>query len=412
MTATTANFAAILKTVWSDGLEVPLFSDAPAWALCPKTTDWTGDPYVCDIDVGGLNGISSTFSAAKARKGASKPQKFSIPSADRYVLWGVEHKLMALSSDDKGAVVEAVGYESKKALERMGATMGHLIHSNGGGSVGQIAAGGITGATITLTDAQQIKNFELGDAFYLSAGDGSGGADTLKVGGPLTVLSVDIDSAGLGKVTFTAGVTATIATAAAGDFLFRDGDFKACPTGLEGFNPFAAPTATLFMGMDRTLFPIRQAGIRIDVSAVSGMINKVKACLARGSAFGAKYSHAFLNPDDWNTLDGELQSARRYITEKDQSGKVGFTGIEFMTHGGSPVSIIPDPYVPKSTFRAVNFRGSFGFKSAGQIARFLTMDGQKDMMMEESTNTFEGRLGTYGNFWCKRPIDLLRGKLA
>ena len=42
----------------------------------------------------------------------------------------------------------------------------------------------------------------------------------------------------------------------------------------------------------------------------------------------------------------------------------------------------------------------------------LTLDGKKDMMMDNSLNQFEGRLGGYGNFWCKKPLNLLRGKLA
>ncbi len=415
MTTTTTTFANALKQVWANGLEDALYANNPAWALCPKSENWVGKLYSCEIDVGGMNGISSTFASAKARKSSSQPVGFDIPSKDRFGLWGIEHKLTRIGRDE-GAVVEAVGYESSKIVKRLGSTFGQIIHGNHGGAIGRRSGALVAADTIALYDIGDIKNFEPGDAVFLSAGDGSAAADALKAGAALIVKSVDITAAGVGQVQFTAGVVATVATAAADDYLFRDGDFKEHPAGLGSYNPYTIPVGT-FYGMDRTIYPIRQAGIRVDVSAVPAMLDKIKACLARGSAFGADYTHGFLSPDDWNTLDSNLQSAKRYVDEKavnlnGKKGVVGFTGIEFYTHGGSPLSIMCDPYAKKGFFRAVNYRGSFGYKSAGKAVSFLTMDGDKDMMMEESTNTFEGRVGGYGNFWCKRPLDLLVGKLA
>lgn len=416
MTATTTTFASALKQIWADGIEDSLYENNPAWALCPKTENWTGKLYSCEIDVGGMNGISSTFTVAKANKSGSQPLGFDIPPVDRYAVWGIEHKLTAIAKDE-GAVVEALGWETSKAMKRLGTTFGQIIHGNNGGAIGQRNGALPAADTIELFDAGDIKNFEPGDKIFLSAGDGTLVGDVLKAGAALTVKSVDITAAGAGRIQFTAGVVATVATAAASDFLFREGDFKLHPAGMGAFNPYVAPAATAFFGMDRTIYPIRQAGVRIDVTAVATMVDKVKAALARGAAYGATYTHGFLSPDDWNTLDSNLQSAKRYVDEISKpmnagGATVGFTGIQFYTHGAAPLSIMCDPYAKKSTFRAVNYRGSFGYKSAGKAVRFLTLDGSKDLMMEEATNTFEGRVGGYGNFWCKKPLDLLVAKLA
>lgn len=415
MTTTTTTFANALKQVWADGLEDSLYENNPAWALCPKSENWTGKIYTCETDIGGMNGISSTFSAAKARKSSSQPVAFDITLADRFALWGIEHKLAKIAKDE-GAIVEAVGYESSKAIKRLGTTFGAIIHGNHGGAIGRRSGALVAADTIALADPGDIKNFEPGDAIYLSADDGSAAAHALLAGGPLVVKSVDITAAGVGIVQFTAGVVATFAAAADGDHLFRDGDFKLHPHGFDSYNPYVIP-AGLFLGMDRTIYPIRQAGVRIDVSGVAAMVDKIKAALARGSHFGGNYTHGFLSPDDWNSLDSGLQTARRYVDEKaagldGKKASVGFTGIQFFTHGAAPLSILCDPKARKNTFRAVNYRGSFGYKSAGKAVQFLTMDGSKDMMMEENTNTFEGRAGGYGNFWCKRPVDLLNAKLA
>jgi hypothetical protein len=407
MTANMTNFASTLKEIWADGVEVPLYENNPAFAMVPKSEDWDGDIFNCVIDVGGMNGVSSTFSDAKGNKGASQPLAFQIDTRDRFAVWGIDHKLTVLSRNQRGAVVQALAYETKKAMTRLGCTWGQIIHGDGGGSIGRIATGGITASTITLQNPDDVRNFEPGDQILLSANDGTAGAHVLKAGGPLIVQSVDFD---LGTVTFTAGVVATVATAVALDFVFREGDFKLVPAGFEGWNPLVIP-GTPWYGMTRTTYGVRQAGWRRNATAITGMANKIKFGLTYAYRAGAKHTHIFMRPDDFNTLEGELGTVRRYVDTK--VATVGFTGIEFTQPGGPPVSVFPDPYVQINTARFVDFSGgTFGLKSAGKLTQFLTLGGEKDMMMEESTNTFEGRIGGYSNTWCKRPLNLGRLQLA
>ena len=275
MTANMSNFAPILKEIWADGVEQSLYENNPAFAMCPKSEDWDGDIYNCVIDVGGMSGISSTFSDAKANKTASKPLAFQIDTRDRFATWAIDHKLVTLARNNRGAVVNALANETKKAMTRLGATWGQIIHGDGGGSIGKIATGGISGATVTLTNPDDCRNFEPDDQIVVSANDGTSSGHALKAGGPLVVQSVDFDA---GTITFTAGYVATVATGAVGDFLFREGDFKLTPAGLEGWNPLTIP-GTAWYGMTRTTYGIRQAGWRRNASAVSGMANKIKAGL-------------------------------------------------------------------------------------------------------------------------------------
>lgn len=407
MTATVINFASTLKEIWADGVEQCLYENNPAFAMCPKSEDWDGDIYNCVIDVGGMNGVSSTFSDAKANKSASTPLAFQIDTRDRFAVWGIDHKLVKLSRNNRGAVVQALGYETKKAMTRLGCTWGQIIHGDGGGSIGRIAAGGIAGAVATLQNPDDCRNFEPGDQIVISGNDGTAAGHALRAGGPLVVLSVDFDA---GTVTFTAGIVATVAAAVVLDFLFREGDFKLTPAGLEGWNPLVIP-GTAWYGMTRTTYGIRQAGWRRNATAVTGMSNKIKAGLTYAHRAGAKHTHIFMRPDDFNTLEGELGTIRRYVDEK--IATVGFSGIEFTQHGGAPIKVFADANVQLNTARFVDFSGStFGLKSAGKLTEFLSLDGDKNMMMEESTNSFEGRIGGYSNTWCKRPLNLGRLQLA
>lgn len=394
-----------LKEVWSDGLESALYTDNPAWALCPKSEDWDGSIFHCVIDVGGSNGISSTFARAKANQSPAQPLAFNITTADRFGTWAIEHKLTVLERNSRGRVVEAMAYESKKVMDRLAASFGSLIHGNGGGSIGRISA--ISGAIATLENPDDAKNFEPGDLCYYGLNSGGTSTDVLESGGPLTVSSVDFD---LGKVTFTAGIVATVATAVVNGYLFRDGDFQAVPQGFEGWNPLTIPS-TAFFGMTRTTYGIRQAGLRKDVSATVLWADKIRDLLTYASRAGSSLSHLFLHPTNFASLDKELQTAKRYLEEVNAS--VGFEGIKFNQQNGKSIMIHADPYAPLNVARGVNYTdGSFGYKSAGAIIQALTLDGKKDMMMDNSLNQFEGRIGGYGNTWCKKPLNLLRGKLA
>ena len=394
-----------MKEIWADGLESALYKDNPAFALCPKSEDWDGSIFHCVIDVGGMNGVSSTFARAKANQSPSQPLAFNITTADRFGTWSIEHKLTVLQRNSRGRIVEAMAYESKKLMDRLAASYGAIIHGDGGGSIGRISV--IAGPTATLLNPDDVKNLEVGDLIYLSGNSGAASTDALRAGGPLTVQSVDFDA---GSVTFTAGIVATIGTAVVNDYIFRDGDFQLAPTGFEGWNPLVIP-ATAFFGMTRTTYGIRQAGLRKDVSATVLWADKIRDLLTYASRATCDISHLFLHPTNWSSLEKELQTAKRY-TEEAIAG-VGFEGIKFSQQNGKSIMIHSDPYAPLNVARGVNYTdGTFGYKSAGPLIQALTLDGKKDMMMDNSLNQFEGRLGGYGNFWCKKPLNLLRGKLA
>ena len=70
------------------------------------------------------------------------------------------------------------------------------------------------------------------------------------------------------------------------NYLFIDGDFKAGCSGYESWNPLVVPAASFF-GVTRNTGNItRKAGIRKDVSATVGAVNKIrKALTATSMAF-------------------------------------------------------------------------------------------------------------------------------
>ena len=122
---------------------------------------------------------------------------------------------MMAAGSNKAAFVDAIVREQDGVLQSMKERMQQFLYGNGGGAAGRIAAGGISGSTITLANRNDARYFQVDGRYELSANDGTTGA--IKAGAALVCQSVDRVA---GTVTFTAGVVATVATAAALDYVF------------------------------------------------------------------------------------------------------------------------------------------------------------------------------------------------
>src|SRR5690606_37988352 len=110
--------------------------------------------------------------------------------------------------------------------------------------------------TITLTEADDVRNFKIGMTLIASANaDGS----TPRTGSAV-VTAVDEDTG-----TVTVDSAAGITSFANSDYLFRKGDPGTCVDGLEVMFPLTAPTTgDSFRGVDRSVDVRRLAGCRVN----------------------------------------------------------------------------------------------------------------------------------------------------
>ncbi len=400
--ATTTNYAAVLKTIWpQEDLEDLFFEDLPLYAQMPKDTSWDGEARVITLLYGPTNGRSATFGNAKANKKASKLKKMTIFTADNFSLWSVDHKLVKLSRSNKGAIIQALTRESKSALQKLKRATGMAMWGDGGGSIGKIAAAGITTNTATLTDKRNGRNFEEGDSVNLAADNGYT-ASAGVLGGSLEVSAVNRKT---GVITFTTNVTAGIPSAAAGQFFFIDGDYAAWMKGAEYYVPANDPgtsgVPTSIWGMNRAADLARLAGVR---TTGTGLLiqEAVKTMLKDASLEEAHITHVFMNPDNFLDLELDMGTRVRYVDTK--VGNVGFTGVLFTAHGKKPVEIYPDADCPYNLVRGFGMDG-WTFATAGEFPDFLNFDGSKSLRVEEASNSGEGRFGGYGQIYTESPRD-------
>lgn len=399
--ATVANVPEILKNIWRDEIHDFLYQDSTYFGLVEKDTTWDGLKQIITVMYGGMNGRSAKFVNAQLRKSPPKYKAMQIESRDNFALWSVDHKLITLSRNQRGALVRALHENTELAMTRLKYSTSWMLWGNGGGSVGKIAAGGITGAVATLADINDVRNFEVGDTIEASLTDGTSGSVKAT---ELDVVSIDED---LGRITFSADLAAS--GWAVADFLFHEGDFGVVFTGVPGYVPTTAPgvsgVPTTIHGMDRTAHLTRLGGHRFTASTAN-VADEIKTALAKASRRNCSVTHLLCAPEAFDEVEAELQTSKRYVDEK--VGRVGYTGLEFTTQGGKIIKLFSDPSIRKS---AVNSRrvvyglnlDTFKFHTALSYPMWLSIDGKKEMDLERDANQSEGRIGGYGEHYCTAP---------
>ena len=395
--ANPTNMAAILKKIWpQDAVQDLFYEEAPLVAMLPKRTDWSGSTQEIILQYGQINGRSNGFQQAKANKQASKKTKMSISTSDNFALWSVDHKLIAQSRNDKGAVVRALESETKSAMKKFKRSVCWQVYGNGGGAIGQVATSTtVSGTALVFRSAQSLRNIDVGDILVFSLDNGDPSATQLgTLPGSVEVTGVDPETL---TVTVSPALNSGCPTITTACFVFPDGDYGTAIYGLDAYVPATAPTTSLW-SMSRTASKRRLGGIRVGGKGLL-IQEAVKKALKVAKDEGASTSHIFMSTDDFYNLEMNLGSGKQYCDEK--VGSVGFTGIQFVSGGSKPVKVFADADCPVNVIRGFQM-DTWTMHSIGEYPDFLTM-GSDRYMQEEASNSFEGRIGGYAQLYTDAP---------
>lgn len=405
--ATTQTHEAIIKRLYpEDRVEHMMYDNNPLFAMIPKKYDFLGGPMHRAIRIAQTAGRSASFPNAKANKTASAIVKLLITTVQDYSLYSVTGKLIRETASTRGALVEALEEEVQSAMDAMNRSFGYGVYGNFGGAIGQISAtSNVATNTITLANIDDVVKFEKNQVLQVSLTDGTTGAPRV---GNVTVTAIDRD---LGTITVNVVWNVGVPTVAVGDFIFPDGDFGAKMSGLASWLPAVAPTlGDNFFGLDRSADPTRLAGTRVPATVAAGLLisEAVKKGLQVGFRNGAKTTHIFMNDKRFLDLELELGTQKRWVDTT--LADVGFTGIEFVGHGGKPVEIYPDPNCPVNTIFGLQM-DTWSIEGPGKFPFIAADDGTK-MLREESADAYEGRIVSYHQMICKAPGRNWRVDLA
>jgi hypothetical protein len=397
----TTALSAVLKTQYTQSkVNSLVYPESLLFSMLKKRTDFYGKNKVVAFHYGNPQGRGADFATGLANVSTSKYSAVTVTRAKDYAFGQVDGEAVDAAKNDAGALLTALKKEIDNAFYTAGRSVSVALFKNGGGARGQISTGSTVGSpTITLANVNDVVNFEVGMVLNVASTDGTSGA---KRTGTVTLTGVDRDA---GTLTASGNWTAGIAAAAAGDFIFQNGDFEATKsllTGLAGWIPATAPTSgDNFFGLDRSADPVRLAGVRYTAGAGGPIEETLIQCAARLAREGATPDAAVMNPMDVANLVVALGSKVIYDrAESVDAPEFGFK-VPVIVGPKGPIKIVSDLNCPQGKGWMLTLK-TWSFETLLGAPRILNLDGN-DMRASATSDSYVFRIGYYGNLICEAP---------
>lgn len=318
--------------------------------------------------------------------------------------------MLEASRDDAGAFVDAFKLSMDTGFRNISNDLAHDLYGSGTGSrgnIGTIVTNGVTNAvTITLSDPQQVTQFEVGMVLVSSATDGSTpSTDTVTITGvnrPGGVLT------GTASVTPSSTLSATwIATA----FLYVQGDIASTGstttssflkvTGLNSWMPIAAVApGDSFWGVDRS------RDSRLQGVFYNGTSQSIEEALIDAASLvareGGQPDTAFMSFASYSALEKSLGSKVQYISVKHDLADIAFEALRVQAPYG-PINVLPDRNATSQRAYLLQM-DTWKFRSLNKSPHILTygVEGLEGARIGDN-DALQVRIGYYGNLICNAP---------
>lgn len=389
---TTTNTAAILKTLWPQNrVDDLVYKDHPLYAMIPKREDFYGANLVLAFRYADSQGRSSSFAKAQANVGNFASAKVTLTRVKDYQICQLDSEAIEASENDKGALIAALDTELESGFNNISRSLATALYGTGSGSIGRV--GSFTTTVITLKNIDDVAKFEVGMKLTASATDTGA---TRNSSAATTITGVDRD---LGTVTCD---TTLIAALANDDYLQVEGDAQnggtaLKVTGLPGWIPRTAPSATAFFGLDRTPDVTRLGGMRIDCSGLNPEEAAV-TILSKQSREGGRPSHMFTNHKDFRGVEISIGSKVEY--EMASVGNIGFTGIKIIGPKGV-ATMYADQDCDSGLCYSLQL-DTWKLFSLKKAPRIFDRDGNK-LSRVYNADSWEARIGYFAQLGCTAP---------
>ena len=386
------NFAAALKQHYtSQRIENMVYKDNPFLAMVSKYESFGGENLKLPIKYGIPQGRSATFTDALDNKSNTQLKAFLLTRKANYSLADIDNETLEASKGNANAFIEAATTEIDGAIESATRSLAISLFGDGGGSIGQIDTT-VAGTTLTLNQADDITNFEVGMQidFYTAATGG-----TVRSGGPLTIDAVNRDA---GSMTVSANLN-TITGLTALDYIVPEGDYDLMLSGLEAWVPSTAPSSTdSFFGVNRSADATRLGGIRFAGGSLP-LEEALIGAASRAAREGGKPDVCFMNYSNFADLEKALGSKVSYVNIKVKP-EIGFRGIEINGPRGV-IKVIPDQNCPKDVAFMLDM-SMWKLYSLGKAPKILDPDGLRFLRVS-TADSVEVRVGYYAQLGCRGP---------
>lgn len=424
--ATTHNFQnqdAILKDVYDERtMLTQSYQKNPFFAMIDKKIgeEAGGRRFIQAVEFENPGGASANYGKSRLNASISQYAPFILSSTDQFQYIRVQHKLMLATQTRPEAFVDALE-QFDNGFKSLGQKIGRRMYRTLGGSLGQLALAAMNTTTISFADDASIFYLQLGMKLQFSDTDGT--STVLDGGDTVTVLSID-------HAARTATVDRQLDTAIAGiatnSFVFQDGDYGLCLSGLEDWLPVdnrATRLAANFNNVVRSQAGTLLGGVFFDGSKQGSLDETIILMNAEIGNFNGEVDVCLTNPRQIADLVLVKTSKIRIeasvtVTPTDMEGNaltIGFPAFRVLI-GDRSVILVSDRACPSTrlyelqmntwrlwyTGKLINWQGEFY--------------GEPRIKASRDTDDAEAQLSSYCNLGCRAPsyngVAKLRASVA
>ena len=390
------SFQAALKTLYPDKkINNMVYKNNPLLAMMAKNEKFFGENQKEPIIYGNPQSRSATLANAISQQSAasSKLKAFLLTRAKDYATAQIDNETLKASESDMGAFLRAATVEIDGALHSAARSLAIAMYRTGSGSIGRVANSSFATTALTLTEPDDVTNFEVGMTLVASDVDGGGAVRS----GTLVIVGVNRST---GVLTMSGNLSAGISAIAQNDFIFQQGDYDLKVKGLQAWLPYGGPSSSLFFGVDRTADSTRLGGIYQDGSAkpVEEALVDIMSLIGRE---GGSTSHIFVNFTDYANIEKALGSKVQYVNvNAPDMPEIGFQGMRVQGPRGSAV-VVPDQNCP-TKFAFCLQMDTWTLHSLGKAPQLFNTDGL-DMIRNSLTDSLDVRIYYYAQVGCRAP---------
>jgi hypothetical protein len=367
------------------------YEEQPTLAQITKQENFYGRRLEFDVKYE-MHGGSADFPTALLYAGNGRYATFVVTRARHYLITNFDNESMEAAEDNSGAYLDVKKEETEDALKATTERLGQGLFGNHGNSIGR--ANGISSSTVTLLNAEDIKNFRVGGKLQAASTDGTSGSVRP---GVATISAVSRSGTTCTVTADFSSITGFVGTAN-GDFLFPAGDFGLGIFGFPSYIPASAPSGgdSVFT-FDRSV-DTRLSGCRFDGSSMNIADAVVKGLAQmRREAGSSSFDWAVTNHERFADLSLDLGAKAM----RDEAGTAEFGYDTIRIHnGGRVVKVTGDHNCAASDFWALTKR-TWIWKGLKKTPRFFTQG--TNYIVDPSADGVQCRVGWRGNLLCVAP---------
>lgn len=418
--ANSSNQIAALKELYTDDkdyMKNVVYAKNPWLAMAPKneSPDGFAGKYIpVPLEYGNPQGRAHTFANAQNQQTASDLVSYFVYAVQDYQLVTITNLLMEQTKSNAGAFVDEASRTLDNGFRNISNNMAFELFYGGTASRGTISAAGTSASgttlTFTLSNPQQVVQFEVGMSLQGSATDG--GAALTGSGATVLVAQVTAVNRGTGAITAVVVQDTYSATWPAGTLLQVYGDIGTAGattiagmlglSGMQAWVPSSDPASTdNFWGVNRSADPTRLAGLRYNASAQT-ISEGLTSALGFANREGAAIDLIIIDFVSYTTLVNELGAKVQYVMLEHDEVEVAFEAIHFHSAYGK-VPVLADRSCQPTTAWCLT-TDTWKLRTLGKAPHILTygMEGLEGLRVGNA-DALEIRIAYYGNLICSAP---------